>query len=403
MPTPLSIIKRARQSVRLEGSAALLAALCACHTEPADDGLGCRQSPSPPDRVRYVVVSHPYLDNQDPSGTVEVLALDPNGELSATGHTAELAQATSGEVVFTPDGEIGLFVDKEGGVNALRLGPDGRPTVLRAGWTGDGAEPSFYASAITVDPSGERAWIVDGNWRNNGGGLFEVAIDCETGELSEVGRVVESKLASFLLLHDDLPGGALLVADDVLDSETDETAHLLDWPASPAVRGSAQLFPDLDAIASSAALTPDGAYLLVGDNSFFSGVDNRIGIARVDDDGLTALDPLTPLEDPVAILPSPFGSALLVASGFGDALWRISYDPADAQTPFAIEEQVASAGLPFATQGIDRGFLRGLVLVAEYDAVRRLRFEPDGTVTDLDRYDFGEGYASMVGVMGVQP
>jgi len=51
----------------------------------------------------------------------------------------------------------------------------------------------------------------------------------------------------------------------------------------------------------------------------------------------------------------------------------------------------------------DRGRLQGRVLVSEVSAIRQLQFGSDGTITDLGRYSFGQGYQNMVGALGVQP
>ena len=63
-------------------------------------------------------------------------------------------------------------------------------------FTGDGEviEPSFdggfYAGRVVPDPTGEGFWVLDGNWQNNGGGVYWLPIDCETGEPSAATRVV---------------------------------------------------------------------------------------------------------------------------------------------------------------------------------------------------------------------
>jgi len=96
-------------------------------------------------------------------------------------------------------------------------------------------EAFFYASRVVMDPSGERAWVVDGNWRENGGGIYGVRIACD-GTLTDEGLRVAAKLPSALAF---LPGGhAVLAATDALDSPAGEDLHVLDW-AAPARLGVA--------------------------------------------------------------------------------------------------------------------------------------------------------------------
>jgi hypothetical protein len=116
-------------------------------------------------------------------------------------------------------------------------------------------EGAFCATDVVMDPTGDGAWVLAGNWRNNGGGIYRVAIGCD-GQLTDLGLVAAAKLPYGLEL---LPGGAgraVLAGKDVLDSEADQDAHLLAWGASPSVLASAVAFSDDDDIIGSLAVTP---------------------------------------------------------------------------------------------------------------------------------------------------
>jgi len=52
---------------------------------------------------------------------------------------------------------------------------------------------------------------------------------------------------------------------------------------------------------------------------------------------------------------------------------------------------------------IDRGLLRGRVLIAENLAIRQVQFNPDGSITDLGTTSLGSGIPAIVGAIGVQP
>lgn len=355
------------------------------------DVAACFEATPAPDRVRTVVVSHPFADNGDQAPVYEVLRLSADGELSAPGVRFDMGRAFSGVIRFTPDGRLGAAVQEDGTLGLFRVADDGAVTVLDAAWGDD----LLYASDVRFDADGQRMWVVDENWRENGGGLYVAELDCETGVPGAPELVAASKRARALfLLGDDR---ALLVATDVLDSAAGNEAHLLDLSV-PAVLDGVGLFPDEDAIYAGTALTPDG-WLLVGDYSQFSGVPNRVAWARWARDALTPGGVITPLEDPVSIAASPFGGAALVSSGFGDGVFALE----QAGEGWTNAGEVSEPELPGAIATIDVGSQRGLALVAENLGVRVLRFEQDGGVEDRGRFTGGSGFTDIVGTLGVQP
>jgi hypothetical protein len=116
---------------------------------------------------------------------------------------------------------------------------------------------------------------------------------------------------------------------------------------------------------------------------------------------------LTPVEDPLSIVMSPFDDAALVASGFGDALIALDYAP-QAAMPFSVRGPLTYVGarpeLPGHAVMISTGALRGLVFVAENLGVRRVRFAAGGVVTDLGKTATGaSGFENITGAIGIQP
>ncbi|MBX3274732.1 MAG: hypothetical protein KF729_30980 [Sandaracinaceae bacterium] len=360
-----------------------------------DAGPGeCPRALAPADRVRRVVVSHPFTDGGD-DDRYEVLTLAEDGTLAQPGTTFNMRRASGGEIVFTPDGEIGFVAQSDGSVGVFRLDADGRPTVLNPA-----LREGFYASHVVMDPSGAHAWVLDAQWRESGGGIYRLAIGCD-GRVRATTKVAEARLAYAMALRAD--GRALVAARDILDSPEGADAHLVDLGA-PAVRASADAFDD-DWIASSAALSANGRHFLVADNAAFSGGD-RVAVVGVAGDALSRVQVLSPIQDPVSIALSPFDDLALVVSGFGDAIFVVDYTP-DAASPFAVRGPLTYVGarpaLPGAAVTITRGALRGLVLVAENVSVRRVRFDGGGAVTDLGAHSVGEGVPAIVGAIGVQP
>jgi len=358
----------------------------------------CNRTPRAADRDRAIVVSLPYDAAGSQASTYGVLTLATDGTITDTGQRFELGRSNVGEIAFTPDGDVGLVAQDDGTLGVFRLPDGGAPVVVDAGFQG-----SFYADRVIMDPGGDLAYVVDPDWRNNGGGIYRVAIGCD-GTLTDLGLWLPSKSAAGLLLDGDR---MVVPASDIATSTpgVGDTLHLLDDTADPpAYVGGADAFGDDQAIVSGSALTPDGAYALIGDSSQFSGIDNRVAVVAVGATGLTPVQVLTPVSDPLAIIPSPAGDTLLVVSGFGDAVFVV--DRGTGAQPFSVRGEPTYVGtspqLPSGAVMVERGSLTGLVLIAENQGVRRMQLATGG-VTDLGLTTLGSGYLAITGAIGVQP
>lgn len=358
----------------------------------------CLRTPRPEDAERFVVVSHPYGEGGAPAGAYEVLRLATDGTLSRLGSTFEMGRTTGGRIAMTPDGALGIVAQEDGTLGVFALDPSGAATVVHSAFEG-----SFYATSVLLDADGQGAWVLSAQWREVGGGLFRIAIGCD-GTITELGRV-ESKLPYALARVPGRDDRLVLAAADVLASPSEMDLHLLADATPPVLLGSIDVFPDEEAIVGALEVTSDGTFALVGDGNAFSGLPNRVGIAELDGDALSGVQVLSPLEDPVAIVASPFDRSAIVVSGFGNAIFVLRWD-VDASMPFRIEGELAYEGarpqLPGAAVRIDRGTLRGRVLVSENVGVRSVAFELDGP-RDLGLFSFGEGLPAIVGAIGVTP
>ncbi|MFM7200231.1 MAG: hypothetical protein ACKO6N_05520 [Myxococcota bacterium] len=367
-----------------------------CNNETPVD---CPRAAGPEDYVRRVVISKPYDAAGNKSNLYEVLELSTSGALTRTGVTFQMGRSSFGEIAFTPDGAIGIVPQENGTLGAFMLDAAGQVTVLETAFSGQ-----FYASQVVIDPSGARAWVVDSNWRENGGGIYSVRIECD-GTLANEGRVADAQLPYAMQFLRDGSGRALLGSDDVLSSAPADDAQLLQVePNRISVIDGADAYGDEDAMISSLAVTFDGQFGLLGDNNLFSNTGNRVAVVGIE--GMAEVQVLKNVEDPVAILASPFNDAALVVSGFGDALFKLNYAPA-ASTPFTLAGELSYSGgrpqLPGASSLISRGSLKGLVLIAENTGVRRVRFEGAGVVRDLGKLSLGTDYTAIPGALGVQP
>jgi hypothetical protein len=378
-------------------------------TDGGGDGAvnPCPRTAAAADRIRKVVVSHPFASGGAHVNAWEVLDLATTGALSRPSVTFTLGAATmDGQVAFTPDGEVGIAAQEDGSLGVFRFDQAGAPQVVHAKFEG-----SFYADSVVMDPDGTGAWVIDAEWRDIGGGIYRVDIGCD-GTLTDQGRVAEAKLPSGLLLLGD--GRAVIAAYDLLGSTAGtglNDVHLLGSLKPPTLTASVSAFPVSDGgvdeqIVSAAAVTSDGKYALFGDNSEFRDVaGTRIGAVEILAGGLRAAQ-LFDFNDPVAIVASPFGHPLIALSGYGDAIYVIDYDSQSA-TPFSVRGELPHTGtgpqLPSDAVMVRRGSLEGLVLVAELSGVRRVAFHADHSVEDLGVLDFGSGIPAMAGAIGVQP
>ena len=360
---------------------------------------GCVREPAPADRVRFAVVSHPYDDEGSAASQWEVLSVGADGAVAATGTTFAMGRATGGSVAFTPDGAVGVAAHEDGSLGIFTLSAGGEVEVLESGWRG-----SMYAGAVVAAPDGGGVYVLDSQWRENGGGVYRVDVDCD-GQVTDGGLVAAARLP-YALVFSGGEGRALAAASDILDSSAGADVHLVDMEVGDILAG-ADPFPDDEQIVASAAMTADGAYLLVGDNNQFyssEGLENRVAVVRVDGASLSAVQTVA-VEDPIAIATSPFDDRAVVVSGFGDAIIELTRDDGDSK-PFTlageIDYQGAAPQLPGPIASIDRGTLRGHLLVAELLGVRHLAFAR-GSVTDLGLVALGAGTAAITGALGLQP
>lgn len=369
---------------------------------PPDPGA-CRSTPRRDAATRAVVVARPYTADGQKASRWEVMELDAAGELSRPGTMFTLGRGPWGRVAFSPDGSLGVVAQEDGSLGIFLLDDALEPTVVEAAWTGPGGR-DFYASDVVLDATGSGGWVIDGNWPENGGAIYAVSFDCVTGAPTLGDALVPSKLAAAVFPMAD--GRATVVARKV-GGRPEADVFLLDGLApGPTVSPGARLFDYDGAILGGSALMSDERFVLVGDNSAFGDAPNRVGWASVDGAAPVAGSGSLDLGDPFAIVASPFGDAAVVASGFGDALFGVAYDP-DAATPFQSQGELdytgAGPALPSTMVVLTRGALKGLVLVSENTAIRQVRFEGGGVITDLGPFSLGDGIEDIPGAIGVQP
>ncbi len=364
----------------------------------------CERVPLAEDAPRLVVVAQPYRADASKGQSYRTFWLSPEGDLSAEVQRFEMGRAMWGSIVFTSDGRLGFVAQEDGSVGVFRVGDDGVVTVVDAGYAGT------YTGEVALSADEEHLFLLNPNWVENGGAIYQVRIGCD-GVLSDLHKVSDAKLArAMTVVPNATEGGRYAVAAAGLSPAGAEGAsgHLvhIDAQGSLTYLGGVDAFGDDEASVSAAAVTPDGRYFLVADNSGFASVPNRVAVVALDGPEPTVAQTLTPFDDPAAVVVSPYNNAAMVLALQEDALWSFAYDPA-AALPFEARGQVAYQGprpqLPGGAALLSRGPLRGLTLVTENAAVRRVRFTADGDIEDWGPTSMGEGYEAICGAIGVQP
>lgn len=364
------------------------------------DAAECVRMPSAADGVRRGVVSMPYTASGAQANTYKVFTLDAAGAITFTSTTFEMSRSFIGSVAFTPDGEIGIVAQDDGSLGVFRFESDGTTvTVLHARFQG-----SFYAEHVVMGQTGDLAYVIDPNTRDNDGGIYRVRIGCDDS-ITDEGLWIPTRSAGGIAFN--FSEVYVAAREAGASSTAGDDVHIFDTPgATPIRRSGTDAFGDDRAIVGGMALTGDGRYVLVGDTEQISGLPNRVAVVGIGDASLIATQVLSPIEDPLSIVVSPFDNTALVASGFGDALVALDYD-AQSATPYSVRGPLTYVGarpeLPGHAVMIDRGSLRGLVLVAENLGIRRVRFAAGGMVTDLGKTATGTGTANITGAIGIQP
>jgi hypothetical protein len=379
----------------------------AAEAGPAGDASVCERTPKAADRVRNVVVSHPTDQSGGKGHDFEVLHLDQDGKLTRDGARFSMGRTFDSPILFTPDGEIGVAVqDEDGTLGIFRFDVNGAPVVIDPGF----GKSTFYAQSAVFTPDGSRLYVTDVDV--NSGGVHEIAIGCD-GTPTYKGMVLPAPGASAIAF---LPGSnasqGVLVNWIGPSAKTKDDLSIVDFAgfsgAQPKRTTTISLFGDGEGTPKVVALTPDGQLGLVPDTNDVVGT-NRVGVFSLDG-GLKKVAVLD-VEGPSGVVTSPYGNAALVTKAGGpaiDGMHVLKIDPANATTPVTDKGELTPlAGpkpqLPTGPVVLSAGGLKGLVLIAEVEGLRRVRFKSDGSVIDMGVFTLQGGYEASVGGIGVQP
>ncbi|MEZ4460551.1 MAG: hypothetical protein R3E66_12665 [bacterium] len=361
---------------------------------PVDmDPTVCRV-PAAANRVRKLVVARPYDDDANSSPVYVIHQVTTEGVIEQPYTQFELGRAFDGKIQFTPDGEVGFVRLDDGKIGIFRILPNGDVEVIEQGF-----QASQYASSILIDPTGEYLYMINSGFRNVNGGVYRAKIDCKTGELTDEGLVAPAKLAYGMAFVS--PEQAFVEAVDFGDSEEPNHVHEISIGDTLTRVASGSAFTTEDVGLAGFALSNDAKYAIVGDAGLFS--NHSISVVSLT--GQIAQVQNFPVVDPQDAVFSPFGNAAIVISSQGDNIQVYDVNTSSAQ-PLTLRgnlQRQEATLLPTDAVMITRGDLNGHVFVSENVAIRRIKFEASGAVTDLGLTPNGEGLSAIPGAIGIQP
>jgi hypothetical protein len=364
----------------------------------AGGGNACPRIAGPDDAARFLVVGHPFDAAGNAATDYEVLALSKAGDVTATGTHFTMGKAADRPIVFTPDGKVGIATQDDGSLGVFRVDATGKVDVLSASFKG-----AFYADRVVMSEAGDHVWVIDPDFQASGGGIYRVDIGCDDLPVDK-GLVLATKSASAIAPIGN--GEVVLAAKEVMGSAMGDTAARVTLSPTPSFKAGVDTFGDDQAIISWVTTTHDKKFALVGDNSAFANVPNRVAFLSLGGGGLSVAGVLPMIEDPYAIVASPFDDAAIVVSGFGDAIFVLDYTPAKSPA-FALKGKLQYVNgkpqVPGSAVMIERGTLKGRVFVSEVRGLFQVAFKGGGVVNDVGLFDLNGGTESIVEGVGVQP
>jgi hypothetical protein len=343
---------------------------------------GCLSTPPDADARQVLVYSTPYDANGGQASIWHAAEFDDQSLSIDEFAEFEMGRLSLGEIVFTPNGSIGFVAQEDGSIGQFRIGENG-VEVLETGLSGD-----WYAASLWFDAIDGNLWIVDSNWPDNGGGIYRAPVDCETAEIGQAERLLQSKNA--LGLRHTADGNLAFATREI----PGETGNLFILDRAGEILASASVFDDDDFILS--ALEATEGHILVGDNSSFSSLPNRVASIEYSEGSFGQRSDFEIL-DPVSIVAGST-SSVLISSGYGDALYL--YQPGSGSLSQVSTQNPVE--LPGVASPISRGQFAGGVVVPENLAIRLLTFSGDDIV-DHGKIHNGSGYEGIVGVVGMAP
>lgn len=345
---------------------------------------GCRAQPREENRERLLIYSTPYNEDISPSDQWSVHRISISGEISGQLQSLQLGRSISGEISFTNDSSWAAAVTENGNISTFLVSTDNEIETQLLD-----QDLGIYIQSILIHPSGEYLYAIDPNWPENGGGIYRINIDCQTGELDAPSLLYASKNAAAIEMFEE---GIIVAAREIENI----IGYVYYINQNGEITGFDPFDGDEDVILTDLAVDrSDSIYL--SENAEFSGVPNRVAIMSWDNDQFNLID-VQEILDPVQMLSSPFSSHVAVLSGYGNAIHYLS-----SEEQYEISYVETSPQLPTSAVQISSGSLKGEIYITENQGIRKMKFLENGGIEDLGRSLSTDGLSGITGSIGITP
>ena len=345
---------------------------------------GCRAKPREENRERLLIYSTPYNEDISPSDQWSVHRVSTSGEISAETQSLQLGRSSSGEISFTRDSSWAATVTENGHISTFLISADNEIEIQL-----QDQDLGIYIQSIFIHPSGEYLYALDPNWPENGGGIYRININCQTGELDEPSLLYASKNVVAIEIFQE---GIIIAAREIENI----IGYVYYIDSYDNITSFDPFDGDEDVILTDLVVdTSNKIYL--SENSEFSGVPNRVAIMNWNDGQFNLIE-IQEILDPVQMLSSPFSSDVTVLSGYGNAIHYLSNGE-----QYEVSYIETSPQLPTSAAQIPNGSLKGEIYITENQGIRKMKFLEGGGIEDLGQGLSTDGLSGITGSIGITP
>ena len=140
----------------------------------------------------------------------------------------------------------------------------------------------IYIQSILIHPSGEYLYAIDPNWPENGGGIYRINIDCQTGDLDVPSLLYASKNAAAIEIFEE---GIIVAAREI----ENVIGYVYYINPNGEITGFDPFDGDEDVILTDLAIDR-ASRIYLSENAEFSGVPNRVAIMSWNNDQFNLID-----------------------------------------------------------------------------------------------------------------
>jgi hypothetical protein len=344
-----------------------------------------------------VLVAQTFAAGNSHATEIRSLSLLVDGTLVDNGMRLDVGVPVS-RLEFVPSGEVALALGEDGDLVSIRVNAADDLQIL-----GSVPLPSADMTDLRLTPDGRVAFAVGLNVAETSG-VSTVLVGCDGSLAVLAPAFLNLRLATSLVLVPGTDRAVLLGGQTVFEPIDDDDLRLLRRTGTTFSEvGAFDIWQDFFTTGRM-ALTPDGATLLVPNNSMFSDETSQVLVVAVGETTLTETQRVTELPGASEVIISPDGTTALVSQLDEDRVRVLGISGGQVTLGAAI----TGIGLADQMAMVSRGSLAGLVLVSSVDPsgepnLARLRFTGPGTVENLGQTDLGAGVQNIPGALAITP